>query len=532
MEKYLIFALLISMLIFSGFTNSVLFKDGQYDKIVLQEETTATTEPTATTIPTASATATTVPTATTIPTASATATTVPTATTHPVEPTATKTVTPAPTATTKPAYSRPLLNLTSYSYDSSDVYAGNAFNMECVFQNLGQQRAYNIVITYSANSLTAEDNGGVDVISSLGAGESVSSSQDFEVSSSISSSPATVNINIEYKDEDGKSYTQSFAVSVSVSGYGTYYTSTPEGRPQMVVANYETDVNPLEPGTSFLLTMNLQNRGYLTAENVSMVFGSSTNSGSTSTSTNTSENFLPLGSSNVQVIGDVGVQQYVQIQQALVVNSETAPGVYPLTLSFTYTDEDGNEFTDSQIITLLVYLVPSIEVSFYETPDTLYVGEDSTLPIQVVNIGSDSVLLGDIYINVENATLSNNLTFVGTLESGGSFTIDTDITPQQSGTYPVTVTINYQDNFKKAQTITQTLSITVEDAQITNLSVDSSMLATQMAQMPTGANQTNNSFGNIILRFLRGLIGFDSSASTSQFRNNPGVMNTNPTTTE
>jgi hypothetical protein len=263
-----------------------------------------------------------------------------------------------------------------------------------------------------------------------------------------------------------------------------------------------------------------------------MVFGSSTNSGSTSTSTITSENFLPLGSSNVQVIGDVGVQQYVQIQQALVVNSETAPGVYPLTLSFTYTDEDGNEFTDSQIITLLVYLVPSIEVSFYETPDTLYVGEDSTLPIQVVNIGSDSVLLGDIYINVENATLSNNLTFVGTLESGGSFTIDTDITPQQSGTYPVTVTINYQDNFKKAQTITQTLSITVEDAQITNLSVDSSMLATQMAQMPTGANQTNNSFGNIILRFLRGLIGFDSSASTSQFRNNPGVMNTNPTTTE
>jgi len=120
MKKYLIFALLISMLIFSGFTNSVLFKDGQYDKIVLQEETTATTEPTATTIPTASA----------------TATTVPTATTHPVEPTATKTVTPAPTATTKPAYSRPLLNLTSYSYDSSDVYAGNAFNMKCVFQNL------------------------------------------------------------------------------------------------------------------------------------------------------------------------------------------------------------------------------------------------------------------------------------------------------------------------------------------------------------------------------------------------------------
>jgi len=506
MKKNLILILLTSMLIFSGFTSSASFKNELNGKAVLQEETTTTetTEVTETTV------------------VADTATPIPTSTS-----------TPSPTATTKPAYSRPLLNLTSYSYDSSEVYAGNVFNMDSVFQNLGQQRAYNIVVTYSASSLTAEDNGGVDVISSLGASESATSSQDFYVSSSISSSPVTVNIDIEYKDVDGQSYTQSFAVSVVVSGYGTYYTSTPEGRPQMIVANYETDVDPLEPGTSFILTMNLQNRGYLTAQNVSMVFGGSGDSSSTTTSTSSSENFLPLGSSNVQVIGDVSVQQYIQVQQALVVNSETTPGVYPLTLSFTYTDEDGNEFTDSQIITLLVYLVPSIEVSFYEIPDTFSIGEEATLPIQVVNIGSDSVLLGNIYINVENATLSNNLTFVGTLESGGSFTIDTDITPQQAGTYPVTVTINYQDNFKKAQTITQTLSITVSDTQRAAATIDPALVATEMAKMPnTGNQQTNNSFGSILLRFFRGMIGFDSSASTSQSRNNQGMMNTNPTATE
>ncbi len=510
MKKNLILILLTGMLIFSGFTSSASFKNELNGKAILQEETT-TTETTVVVETTVVAdTATPVPTSTSIPTS-----------------------TPNPTATTKPAYSRPLLNLTSYSYDSSEVYASNIFNLDCVFQNLGQQRAYNIVVTYSANSLTAEDNGGVDVISSLGASESTTSSQDFYVSSSISSSPATVNISIEYKDVDGKSYTQSFAVSVVVSGYGTYYTSTPEGRPQMIVANYETDVDPLEPGTTFMLTMNLQNRGYLTAQNVSLVFGGGADSSSTSTSTSSSENFLPLGSSNVQVIGDVSVQQYIQVQQALVVNSETTPGVYPLTLSFTYTDEDGNEFTDSQIITLLVYLVPSIEVSFYETPDAFSVGTEATLPIQVVNIGSDSVLLGNIYINVENATLSNNLTFVGTLESGGSFTIDTDITPQQAGTFPVTVTINYQDNFKKAQTITQTLSITVTDTQMAVATIDPALVATEMAKMPNAGNQqTNNNFGSILLRFFRGMIGFDSSASTSQSRNNPGMMNSNPTTTE
>ncbi len=505
-KKYLILVFLIGMLVLSGFTTTASFKNIVGIKNILLEETTDTN----------------------------TATTETTEVTETTE-APTSTPTPVPTATAKPAYSRPLLNLTSYDYDYYDVYAGNTFNLDCVFENLGQQRAYNIVVTYSANSLTANDNGGVDVISSLGANESVTSSQDFYVSTSISSSPATVNVNVEYKDEDGKSYTQTFAVSVTVYGYGNYYTSTPEGRPQIVVANYETDVDTLEPGTIFVLTMNLQNRGYLTAQNLSMVFGGSTsntssssNSSTTTTSSSSNDNFLPLGSSNIQVVGDVSVQQYVQMQQSLVVNSELSPGVYPLSINFSYTDEDGNEYADSQIITLLVYLVPSIEVSFYETPDAFYIGEDGTLPIQVVNIGSDSVLLGDIYINVENATLSNNLTFVGTLESGGSFTIDTDITPQQSGTIPVDITINYQDNFKKAQTITKTLSITVEGTQM-SATIDPALVETEMAKMPSTGSETQSNFniGNILLRFFRGMLGFDSSASSS--RSNSGFMNFNTT---
>lgn len=500
MKKTVIILTMLGLIIFSGFTN---INNTRFDKVVYQEGTTETiTETTETTE--------------TIETTEAVETTV----------TPASTATPVPTTTTAAAYARPLLNLTSYSYDTYDVYAGSVFTLSSVFKNPGQQRAYNIVIAYSASSFTAEDNGGVDVISSLGAGESVSSSQDFVVSSSLSSSPIAVDIKVEYKNESGESFSQSFTVSVIASGYGTYYTSTPEGRPQMVVADYETDVDTLEPGTTFLLTMNLQNRGYLGAANTIMLIGGS--SSDSSNSTTVSENFLPMGSSNVVVIGDVAVQQYVQIQQTFVVNSDTDPGVYPLTLNFTYEDEDGNEFSDTQIITLLVYLVPTIEISFYEEPDTMYVGEDATLPIQVVNMGSDSMLLGDIHINVENAILSNNQTYIGNLESGGSFTIDTDITPQQAGSIPVTITINYQDNFKKTQTITQTLSITVEESQsmAPAQGQDSSLVATQMAQFQT-QQQTSSNFMDIVLRFFRGMLGFDSSATTNRNRMNPGSINLN-----
>ena len=287
----------------------------------------------------------------------------------------------------------------------------------------------------------------------------------------------------------------------------------------MVVADYESDVDPLEPGALFKLSMSLQNRGLVTAKSVSMTIGSTSSSSSTSTTT---ESFLPVGSSNIQVIGDVAVQQIVNIQQSFVVNSDLDPGVYPVNLTFTYSDDDGNDFTDEQIITLLVYLVPSIQVSFYEDPGTFPLGQEGTLPIQVVNMDSSDILLGNITVETANATLSNYTTFVGTLESGGSFTMDTDITPNQSGEIPVNVTIEYQDNFKKSRQVTKTLTITVENQ---NTGVPGQGLQTTGTPQPsgaTGAGQSNENFWQILLRFIRGMIGFDSS-STSRNRVGPGM---------
>ena len=206
------------------------------------------------------------------------------------------------------------------------------------------------------------------------------------------------------------------------------------------------------------------------------------------------------------------------------VNSDLDPGVYPVNLTFTYSDDDGNDFTDEQIITLLVYLVPSIQVSFYEDPGTYQLGQESTLPIQVVNMDSSDVLLGNITVEVAGATLSNYTTFVGTLESGGSFTMDTDITPNQSGEIPVNVTVEYQDNFKKSKQVTKTLTITVASQNTAGPAGQG--LQTTGTPQPSGtsaARQTNESIWQILLRFIRGMIGFDSSSSTGRNRMGPGV---------
>jgi hypothetical protein len=505
MKKIVIFALFISMLLSSGFSLTLNSPWQKPADRLSQEETTETTESVETTEATE-------------PTVETTATQEPTNTPTSV-PTNTLVTYPTITITPTQYYSRPLLNLRSYTYDDTDTYAGGEFSLKAVFQNLGQEKAYNVVITFTSSDLTPVENGGVAIIGGMDVGDKSAKTMYFAVADDIDYSPAKINVEVEYHNERGSSYTQSFVISVSIAGFGPYHSATPIGRPQMVVADYESDVDPLEPGALFKLSMSLQNRGLVTAKSVSMTIGSTSSSSSTSTTT---ESFLPVGSSNIQVIGDVAVQQIVNIQQSFVVNSDLDPGVYPVNLTFTYSDDDGNDFTDEQIITLLVYLVPSIQVSFYEDPGTFPLGQEGTLPIQVVNMDSSDILLGNITVEAANATLSNYTTFVGTLESGGSFTMDTDITPNQSGEIPVNVTIEYQDNFKKSRQVTKTLTITVENQ---NTGVPGQGLQTTGTPQPsgaTGAGQSNENFWQILLRFIRGMIGFDSS-STSRNRVGPGM---------
>jgi len=441
--------------------------------------------------------------------------------------TPTRTSTAVPPTATPGTYERPILSMVSNSYIASKACAGCGFTLTVKLRNSGQKTARNMVVTFTSTWLQPLDNGGVTIVEALDAGNSVTFTQDFFIRSDINTYQTSVDISVEYKDDRSTTYTQKFVAPISV--YWAYSntptaTKTPIGKPQIVVASYTVDKQFLVPGAAFTLTLNLKNFGAYEAKNVTLMMGVS---GST-----TATNFLPVGSSNIKALGNLASGQDLQLQQSFVVNSTTAVGAYPLSLKFDYKDVNGVSITDEQIITLMVYLVPSIDVSFYETPSTYTVGTKGNLPIQIVNMASSSVLLGDITVSMENATLSNYQMFVGTVDGGSNFTLDTEMTPKQAGQQTVKVTITYQDNFKNLQTINRTLSINVaaQGAGTQATPVGGTSL-TPSAGQTTGRGATTAQTGTetvwqVILRVIRGLIGFDSAPAVtapvinlSNFRN-------------
>lgn len=430
------------------------------------------------------------------------------------------------TATTRGSYARPLVNMVSAENNNSRAYAGAKFTLNSTYKNQGQKTAYNIIITFTASDIQPLTNGGVAFISKLEPGDSSTIAQDFIVKSTIATYQSAITAQVDYKDEDGTAYTQKFTISVNIYWYTSAtstptITPTPYGRPQIVVSTYSVDVPALRPGSNFNLTLNIKNFGNVGADNVILTLSSSTSGSGTTTTTN----FLPVGSSNVRVLGNMASQQEMQLTQAFVVNSSINPGVYPLTLSFAYRDSKGTLMSDEQIITLLVYLVPSIDVSFYEEPGPYSVGTKGNLPIQVVNLNSTSFLLGDMEVTAEGATLANNRLFVGTIDGGGTFSMDVDITPQKTGTLPIKITITYQDNFKNIQTITRSLSVTVGGGAATPAMSGTAMPGSGQfpMQVTPGAvvagrltqQAAPETIWQVILRVLRGLIGFESAPSTT-----------------
>jgi len=244
------------------------------------------------------------------------------------------------TPTTAPN-GRPLVVVNGYDTGGS-VKAGQEFTLKLEFVNKGQFSATNILIAFDSPDFLPRSTGGVRAIEVLDAGKTVTLSQNFLVSSglawqNVGSLPGT----FSYEDSSGKAYSGSFNLTISLStpySSGSSATATPNipKRPQLVVSEYASDVDPLQPGTIFTLNLDVRNLGQADASNVSMVLGGGVTTGGSeggtpgaggvSGSGGELTNFAPLGSSNVVFIGDLAKDAVVSVPVKLIVNVSTTPG--------------------------------------------------------------------------------------------------------------------------------------------------------------------------------------------------------------
>lgn len=421
--------------------------------------------------------------------------------------------------------SRPVLVVNSYYVAEGRVAAGEEFLLDVELLNKGDKEAHKVIITYDAGtSFYLQGSGGTDYVENIDDGDKFTSKQRFLGALELAwTDIAPVKVDVSYTDDTGTAYSASFIINLnSAGGSASSATATPatSNKPQMVVTGYKTDMDILQPGTTFDLALDVRNMGNSDASAVTMVLGGGTvpsnnesgtpQPGGVSGSSGDLTVFAPLNSSNLVYLGDVKKDAVVSVNQKLIVNVTAQPGVYTLKISFVYTDSEGNNVSDDQVITLLVYSLPQVDVNFYRDPGVFMAGNMGVLPIQVTNLGKKSSVLGNMTVSAEGAVITNNVSLVGSLDPGGYYTLDANIIPTNEGPLDVKVTINYTDDFNQPRTVEKTLSIDVQTAP--------EMPTPEVTLGPDGkpitdqnSGPTNETFWQKIGRFFKGLFGLDSS---------------------
>ena len=451
-------------------------------------------------------------------------------------------------STPAPEAYRPLIVIQSYYLDKDTIVPGDSFNLYLSVKNAGAQDAHNLVFAFSADNFLPQETGGVVALGSVGADSSRDISQRFLVSTNLwGMTSASLPVKLTYTSPTGDVYTEVFNLTLDVRGTtaGSKPTSTPTTtptattapRPQLVVSGYQSDVDPLQPGTVFSLAMEIHNLGNSDARGITMVLGG----GGSNLEPNASGTpqpggvagggsdlsiFAPLGSSNLVFMGDLAPGGAAKANPKLIVNVSANPGAYALKLSFVYSDARGQRLVDDQVITLLIYQLPLVEVNFYRDPGAILAMQPNTLPIQVVNLGRKPTVMGNMTVTAENADLMNNTMLVGTLDMGGYFPLDVMLIPHAPGPMQINVTISYTDDFNQPRTIQQ--SVLVEVMEGAPVSPENPVGPDGAPINPDGSSgqipAVEETLWDKVLRFLKGLIGLDSAQPQPELPGGPGEM--------
>lgn len=418
---------------------------------------------------------------------------------------------------------RPLVVVNSYMTTPEKIYTGQECTLTVGLRNKGQTNAKNISVAFAGEGFYPTGTGGVATLSTLAAGETKSVSQTFIISDEYAwVGLLSLNAVVSYTDlegtEFGETYTLSIVIPLPNVSYSATATPVAPSRPQLMVVGYKTDVDPLQPGSLFNLKLDIKNLGSADAKTVTAVFGggvsgggeAGTPSGGLSGGSGDLANFAPIGSSNLVYIGDIAKSSTTTVSQKLVVNVSTAPGAYTLKMSFVYDDTAGNRLVDDQVITLLVYSLPQVEVSFYRDAGVIMAGMENTLPLQVTNLGNKTSILGNMKVTAENAEVMNNVSLVGALEPGGYYTLDATVLPAQEGPMDIKVSINYTDDFNQPRVFETVIPIEVQAGmeQFPTLAPGEEGGMIPGGEFPT--EPVSETFWQKIARFFKGLFGLNS----------------------
>jgi hypothetical protein len=299
----------------------------------------------------------------------------------------------------------------------------------------------------------------------------------------------------EYGDHSGGSYSDQQTVGIDID-------TSLANRPQLLLETYRTDPPSISPGDSFTLTLELANVGGGDAQRITLALGGEEgeNLGA----------FVPIEGSNVSFVSSVGAGETEAITVRLMAAGNAETRAHNLPVALAYDTGTGAREKDTQRVSLIVFRRPQFKVSFYRPVEgSAMVGQPFALPIEVVNAGTARFNVPTLEAAGEGLEfMGETSTYVGNLDPGGSWTLDTMAMPLAAGPLEVVVNVHYVNDLNQTQIYSETLTVEVMDMPESEEPGGESGPNGPMG--PDGAPQTPETLPQKVLRFIKAFLGLGS----------------------
>ena len=315
------------------------------------------------------------------------------------------------------------------------------FNVGFEVKNYGESDVEDIKIAaseYGGGGNIVPKSTNVFSLDKLEAGESVPYTFTFAATGEAESKNHTIEFTVSFM-RGSKEYTINQYAGVNI----TNADGDKESKPKIIVSEYSSDPVIVMAGETFDLTMTFLNTHYDKAvKNVKMYL---TMVAETSSDNNTSGNvFTPVNSSNTFYYDRIEPKGTAEKTMTLYTVPSAQPKTYTLTVNFEYEDENGNEYTATELLGINVKQISQIDTSEFYVPESMELYMPMSIYFDIYNTGKVDV--NNLKVLIEgDVDTQNKSTYIGNCAPGESNYYEGSFSLMNVGTNNVKVVISYED---------------------------------------------------------------------------------------
>jgi hypothetical protein len=353
-------------------------------------------------------------------------------------------------------YGRPMLTVSAAVVEprpGMESAYPRVFDVQLTVANIGSITASHVVGTVPANEYVGTENGsGIFGFTYIYPGKSATTTLHLQLDKVDPGGRVQPVVHFEYyehneEDDVDLKFTGDEPVRLNFGNPGW-------DRPVLLIESAATDPVVPAPGDSCVLKIKVANLSAGDAQQVLIRLGGDEGP----------KPFATVGSGNIGHIDRIRAGKTAEASFPLVVDGAAAAGLYPIPVTLAYQNVLGEDLSDNPVVYLKVQNRPALQADLTgELPAPILVGQSFDFPVEVINIGRQSVNVGTIELTSDRLTLTNNSIYAGPLDESTSTSLVATAVADAAGPAEVTLTVHYLDEFNQPQTWTRTFPLTVSE---------------------------------------------------------------------